>query len=250
MTKSQRRREKKKQAASQAKDAQASNKSTSKGPQTPPEQSPTRAKVSPAQSPDSAMVDQAADKPSVDVGQVQTGEWVQDRASKRKAQQAKRGLPSNTGTQARNTKNASNKAGNSSSKSVSTKKKAFPNSLPRQAVRSSTVLPQMQAPDTVTGNSHPKPNSGKTYSSAIGQTMGVGTDVVVPLVGHKAPIKGLEQLDKLPCGASAFTAFRSVRGMPCLPPDCLSPLQHTFLEQLAAKGCLCSSNNPCNIAIK
>lgn len=166
-------------------------------------------------------MDKAADRPASN--DEQTGEWVQDRASKRKAQQAKRGLASNTDTQPPNTKNGFNTAGNSTG-SASTRKKAHTNSLLRQAVRSSTVRPHMTKSANVTANSHPKPMSGKTYSSAMGRTLGVSTDVVVPLVGHKAPIKGLEQLSKLPSGASAFTAFRSVRGTPALPPDCLSPL--------------------------
>lgn len=211
MTKCQRRRQKKKQAAAQAKDAQASNKSTSKGPQTPMETTPARAKISPAPSSHSAAMDQAANKPAVNDERPQNGEWMQDRASQRKAQKANRGLPSSAVLNTGKTQNTPS--------GTSTKLKA-----------------QIRSPQRLAANSHLKPVSSNTYSSAVGPAVGVANDIIVPLVGHKAPLKDLfqhfkedhrqKQLDKLQSGASAFTAFRSVRGTPSLPPDCLSPLQH------------------------
>lgn len=59
---------------------------TTVAPRRPSENAPPRAMFSPAHSPNSVVVDQAADKDE----RAPDGEWVMDRASSKKAQQARR----------------------------------------------------------------------------------------------------------------------------------------------------------------
>lgn len=232
MTKAQRRQLKKnkEQAAVEAKDAQSTPKSQSKGPQTPPEETPKRPSLPPPYSNEheSAVTKQAADRPVPDYEREQSGEWEMDRVSRRKARQAMKDSPSIALTNnqfARKNILPQHQAAERINKKVPSK------SMQRQAVKDSKVLPHT-ASDSVTAQRDPKTKQmtgtkpTKPHSSAVGQTHGIRS-VVVPLVGNKAPLSELlkpfcpedhkhKQLEKLQSGASPFTAYRSVRGMPSL----------------------------------
>ena len=261
MTKAQRRQQKlKKQAAAEAKDAQASPKSRHKGPPTPPKQTPMRPLGSPLHSPqrDPVTSIQAANRPVPNSERVQSGEWQMDRVSRRKTQQAKRHPPSKVLSKM---PDANKNLPKQQQAAERAHKKAPTKTTQRPTVRGSTALPRTAGPDMMTIQSRPKyvtkAKPIETYSSAVGHVQGI-RNVVMPLVGNKAPLSELmepycredhkwKQLDKLQTGASPFTAYRSVRGAPSslLPAACYLCSMRFATAYFPA---LCSSHDICLVS--
>jgi len=214
-------------------------KSTTRGPHTPPEQSPSR----PGGSPTTLLyvptkhhpTKPANSKNNTDLpkhGQqqqqyeeVHTGEWTRQTARKRKAQHGKRVKPANTQAskpaQIRNATQAPRAKPSLSSKT--SQYQAHENQ--RQAVRTTTGLPLKAASPTEAADTHSNEIKAAiqpvSYSAAVGPAS-FWADVVTPLVGDKVPIALLvkkyrgtdkhEQLIKLTKGSRPFTQYRSIRG--------------------------------------
>ena len=114
-------------------------------------------------------------------------------------------------------------------------------------MRGYTALPRSTAPDMMTTHNQHKnvTTHTETYSSTVGQAQ---SDNVVPPIGNKAPFSDLlkpfysedhnwKQLEKLQCGPTPFIMYRSVKGMPFLPPSCLSCVQRVLCISLLCNPC-------------
>ena len=156
----------------------------------------------------------------------QAGEWIRQRAGRRKAQHGERVKPVNTQAskpaQIRNATQAP-RAKPSLSNNMSQKQSR---DTQRQAASNNADLPLKaaslnEAADRHTDSIKAAIGQPVSYSAAVGSAS-FWADVVTPLVGDKVPIAVLlkkyrgtdkhEQLIKLTKGSRPFTQYRSIRG--------------------------------------
>ena len=187
-SKSQRKRQRRKQTTAQALDGKLSPE----GPGTPPEHTPSRPLLSPGHSPqtDSSVVDRAPADLASSRNEQQNSPWVLNKAQRRKhARNNVQKSPTNRSS--RIMKNANSARSNEDPVKKVPSAQTAPH---RQAVRPSTDLPHMTASRNMAAYRLPdyiKPahKTIKSYSSAVGPAV-VSKDVV-PLVGNKRPITEL-----------------------------------------------------------
>ena len=227
------------------------SKPTTRGPHTPPEQSPSRPGGSPpslyvftkhhptkpANTMNNTDLPKHGQQQQQQHEESQAGEWTRQTARRRKAQHGKRVKPANTqATKPAQIQNATQapRAKPSFSNNMS---QHHVRDIQRQAVRTTTDLPLKaaslnEAADRNTDSIKAAIGQPISYSGAVGPAS-FWADVVTPLVGDKVPISFLlkkyrgtdkhAQLIKLTKGSRPFTQYRSIRGVSahCIAMPCV-----------------------------